>query len=166
MYGNFPPTTEDFDRRCSNWTEVQKAFDNFKRTSQYNYSTIFSFVDNIVRPMRADAIVINQGLWPYDALRTPDGVSSLSTSIRAATKRYIWKTTTASNVCGIEPMDNATFKHLLRSGGFEIFDAFALTRPYVGQNESYSYIDQHHFKNNVYAALNLALVKHLCPEIS
>jgi hypothetical protein len=113
--------------------------------------------------MHADTIVINQGYWHYDALRTPEGVSRLSASLKAATKRYIWKTTTASNTPGKEPKDNATFVQLLRNGGFEIFDAFAVTKPYVGKNESY--FDEAHFKNNVYTDLNHALVKQLCLDI-
>lgn len=163
IYLNHPPTAAEFDRRCNSWREMKSSIDNFTRTSHVSFKTIYSFIDGIVQPMNADAVIINQGMWSYDALRTPTGVADLSSALRKATKRYIWKTTTPSNKPKIVPIDGDNFMEMLRDNSFEIFDAFNLTKRFVGHDEAYS--DENHFKNDVYTILNKALLKQLCPSV-
>ena len=82
-------------------------------------------------------------------------------------KALIWKTTTASNGNDYLPKvelawANATLVPL----GWQLFDAYSLTKEFEGRAPSFVERDGVHFKPHVNRGLNEALMLHLCGHVS
>jgi hypothetical protein len=153
------PTVANFSLRCSSADEFQRPFREYAPTATSSEANITRFINEIVRPLKPDIFVINQGFWSFDALRTPSAMADLYAASRSASRRPIWKTTTAPR----RPrgaVDSSSFVQMVTETGFEIFDAYNVTAPFSDQAEFYW--DMLHFHNNIYSHLNSAFSRQLC----
>eukprot|EP01041_Mallomonas_annulata_P011722 gene11722-24584_t len=88
-YVKIPLSDEQYNR-CISGEKIEQN-DKFL----YSYNDIISFLNDIIRPLSTDAIIINQGLWMHPQLREENNFNIFAKTLSEITLFPIWKTTTA-----------------------------------------------------------------------
>ena len=161
-----PPNTSNFAALCSSAESLHDMLTSYNSGSETAYN-IVDFLDVVIRNKRPDAVIINQGLWEFPALRNNDTyIQSFVASLKNSATEIIWKTTTARcfEFYGNTRTDDDVFLEKLRRHGIVVFDAYKLTREVAAVNNQTAHNvcwDEMHFQPFVYREINKKLLKFL-----
>eukprot|EP01041_Mallomonas_annulata_P003856 gene3856-7688_t len=147
--------------------------------SNFNYSSnIYDFLDQSIRPIYPDSVIVNQGIWPDVDLRT-ESFHKFAKLLSNITSLPIWKVTTAifdgkpeetkNTFCtyirgdfpGPEcnPLDSDKMLNLFKGHKIHIYDTYSMSKDLI--MEPSAYFDTYHFMPFVYRELNKQLIRQL-----
>eukprot|EP01039_Chlorochromonas_danica_P005548 gene5548-6110_t len=154
------PTLADFTAQCMGIASTMRfANPTFSNPASRTFNTVQDFVANWVAPFQPDYLIFNQGFWKPEMVHDPSYLPWLRGAIGNTTKHVIWKTTTSEHKGG-GPYEDDDLRQRLISLGFDIFDAFALTR-HISYVKG-AFFDVNNFAHfAIYREMNLALFQFL-----
>lgn len=149
--------------------------------ARFLQSIVVGSVESAIQLAPVDALVLNIGYfggagWPQETHSFKFGLVSrevyklamvnVTKSLRALNPpphALIWKVTTASADNDYKPVVEVEWVNsTLVPLGWQLFDAYSITRSFEGKIESFITNDGVHFQPHVYQGLNKALALHLC----
>lgn len=145
---------------------IEKLNSSYNLDSTYIYNDVLDFLRAVIQPLRPDFLIMNQGHWKLESLRSNNSYMSEFVSLaKKSSKHFVWKTTTAR--CFGTPddgVDGPKFLADLNRNHVAIFDAFHIS---LGAAIHHSIekpvctYDKHHYMPFVYRELNKKLFEYL-----
>lgn len=160
------PKPNDFKKLCREIPSKQEMMLAYNPESEFVYSEITDFINDIIKPMMPDVLILNQGFWKNNKFRSNETYfHHVMTAAKSASKRFIWKTSTSR--CFDAPddgVDGGSFRTRLIEAKVEVFDAFRITHFIANRHNKSNeaqwtcLFDKHHFQPFVYREINKKFV--------